>query len=659
MRIIETENFTRALSRLSLGKNPECVQIGANDGVGEGAKPSGKDYLFKFLMENKEWRALLIEPVPSAFDALRINYANRPERTAFLNCAISDQNGRQKIQLNGGNNFRTSTLVPSSRNEKKDGFGGYLDIPVLTYQLACEVAGFRDVKFVKIDAENMDRLIVGLIIKIPLFGKLPAIIQWEENTPNISDPNLIQLENLGYFVVQTGLTKSGIYVDRIAIHYSILEHFVDYFSPVQKSDDPRAQKENYLINKSEIDFIHPLGCRKEIQSRAPKIIEDSELLNTLANDTIKNNKFSINVYANLLRSCSINYNTKFFLNKQNMWVLSEALFQALKREGNLILFGEKIEDNIPFLLYVSIRSIIFNSHDDIIKNILFNPESQVLYYILSESISPYSEKELEIIRKLTLIRRSHLCVENKDPARSVGLIKIWNQTLLNFFGDDQKIDNYPFPLVIEKNLLKQAGNSNARTRKPVYFLSTPSSGTQTLLYFLSHLTGSQFHQYTRVRLQQKLENLKKDVCESVEKGLSIHSHVPLPEDCVRILTEAGYKIVVLTRDPSSIAESSTRHASRRQSFYPVFKRKREHVDRSRRTYLAVEKFCQDFKEDVNVKINYLQIQDSLLKVIQEINEKNFQHPEGLVHAIYKAYGIISSRGGLNYRKKTDLSHDSV
>ena len=82
MRIIETENFTRVLSQLPLGENPECVEIGANDGVGEGAKSSGKDYLYDFLMENREWRALLIEPVPAAFDSLRTNYANRPKWSA-------------------------------------------------------------------------------------------------------------------------------------------------------------------------------------------------------------------------------------------------------------------------------------------------------------------------------------------------------------------------------------------------------------------------------------------------------------------------------------------------------------------------------------------------------------------------------------------------
>ena len=342
-----------------------------------------------------------------------------------------------------------------------------------------------------------------------------------------------------------------------------------------------------------------------------------------------------------------------------MWTLSEAIFQVIKRNDNFIICEEKPESNIPFLLFVTIKTIIFNLTDDIIYNIILNPKSQPLYYVLSESFSPYSEEGADVIRKLSLLRRAHICVETKDPIRSNGFQKIWNRTFLNFSGDDQKIDRYPFPLVIEGKLLKQAGRGIARTRKPVYFLSTPSSGTQTLLYFLSHLTGLQFHQYSRARLLQNLDNLKRDICETVVKGLNIHSHVPLPEDCVRILTEAGYKIVVLTRDPSSIAQSSRRHASKMQSYLPILKQKREHVDRSHRTYLKIEKFIRKFEKEISFKVDYVQIQDALLDLILEMNEKNFQHSEDSVRALHKAYGIISARGGLNYRKKTDLSHDSV
>ena len=99
-----------------------------------------------------------------------------------------------------------------------------------------------------------------------------------------------------------------------------------------------------------------------------------------------------------------------------MWTLSEAIFQAIKRINNFIICEEKPESNIPFLLFVTIRTIIFNITHDVIYNIILNPKSQPLYYVLSRSFSPYSEEGADVIRKLSLLRRAHICVETKTPS---------------------------------------------------------------------------------------------------------------------------------------------------------------------------------------------------------------------------------------------------
>ncbi len=58
------------------------VQIGSNDG-------KTGDPLYKLLQKNKQWEALLVEPVPYVFERLKANY---PDQSRFIcaNTAIND-----------------------------------------------------------------------------------------------------------------------------------------------------------------------------------------------------------------------------------------------------------------------------------------------------------------------------------------------------------------------------------------------------------------------------------------------------------------------------------------------------------------------------------------------------------------------------------------
>ncbi|MGH7156587.1 MAG: FkbM family methyltransferase [Candidatus Saccharimonadales bacterium] len=61
------------------------LQIGAYDG-------RTNDRLHPLLMQNPNWRAVLVEPMPQTFERLMRNYAGRPN-TTLVNSAVSNQDG--------------------------------------------------------------------------------------------------------------------------------------------------------------------------------------------------------------------------------------------------------------------------------------------------------------------------------------------------------------------------------------------------------------------------------------------------------------------------------------------------------------------------------------------------------------------------------------
>lgn len=187
------------------------MQIGANEGRFEYAKPDGKDFLFEFLHKNPNWDALLIEPLPDIFDQLRLNYSKRSGTTFFLNCAITEVVEERKMVV-AGKEGKASRISPTSDPENAAG----VDVQCLPYNIICRLHNWDSVDFVKIDAEGYDEMIVNQILDTSPNVRVPSVLMWEQIGPEKLGTSE-RLAKHGYRVLETGLAKNGKFLDRVAL----------------------------------------------------------------------------------------------------------------------------------------------------------------------------------------------------------------------------------------------------------------------------------------------------------------------------------------------------------------------------------------------------------------------------------------------------------
>jgi FkbM family methyltransferase len=140
------------------------VEIGANDG-------EQHDHLRPMLLE-RQWRGVMVEPVPYVFERLRSNYA-AVDRVAVENAAIADQDGHQPFYH----------LAPVADYESEglpqwyDGIGSFAresvldhqrlipdiesrlvetEVPCLTFDSLCTKHGLDQVDLLLVDTEGYD-----------------------------------------------------------------------------------------------------------------------------------------------------------------------------------------------------------------------------------------------------------------------------------------------------------------------------------------------------------------------------------------------------------------------------------------------------------------------------------------------------------------------
>jgi len=192
------------LSRFE-GRSCCFVQIGSNDG-------KNGDPLYNWVLRERQWTGLLIEPIPYLFERLKANYAGR-DGLKFLNAAIAERRGRlilwsilPEAGPELGLPFWFDQLSSFDRGNLTRHFGPeiapYLievDVPCVTLEEALDGAGIGNVDIVHVDAEGYDPLILRQID----FKRIrPSFVLYEHKhmAPDAKDECRRMFTNNGYVV---------------------------------------------------------------------------------------------------------------------------------------------------------------------------------------------------------------------------------------------------------------------------------------------------------------------------------------------------------------------------------------------------------------------------------------------------------------------------
>lgn len=160
------------------------VEIGANDG-------EQHDHLRPMIVE-RDWRGVMVEPVPYVFERLRDNYAAL-ERVTVENAAVADRDGRRPFyHLAPSADYRSEGLP-----QWYDGIGSFsrdavldhrrlipdietrlvqTDVPCLTFDSLCAKHGLTHVDLLLVDTEGYDHEILR---QIDLSAHRPALVVYE------------------------------------------------------------------------------------------------------------------------------------------------------------------------------------------------------------------------------------------------------------------------------------------------------------------------------------------------------------------------------------------------------------------------------------------------------------------------------------------------
>jgi FkbM family methyltransferase len=187
------------------------IEIGANDG--EQADP-----LRPFVL-SREWRGIMIEPLPHVFERLRRNYGGL-ERIVLENAAIGDEDGTLPIYHVGPLGDERREEIP----EWYDAIGSFsretvlrhavhipdlehrlasTDVSVLTFDSLCRKHAVRDIDLILIDTEGYD---YEIIKRIDFATRHPRLLIYEHYllAPEERSECRAQIERLGYATMEEG-----------------------------------------------------------------------------------------------------------------------------------------------------------------------------------------------------------------------------------------------------------------------------------------------------------------------------------------------------------------------------------------------------------------------------------------------------------------------
>jgi FkbM family methyltransferase len=185
------------------------IEIGANDGV-------DFDPLRPYI-ERYGLRGLLVEPQPSVFERLKLNYTG-VTTVSFENCAIGSEEGTLKLyyaKVDGEKQDFATTLASSKRaaiDSYARSVGGTvveLVVPCVTPRTLLAKHGFTQIDILQIDTEGMD---FEILKAFDLKAVAPSIIHYESGQlpPVEQEKSYRYLSEQGYEVI----TQEG---DTVAI----------------------------------------------------------------------------------------------------------------------------------------------------------------------------------------------------------------------------------------------------------------------------------------------------------------------------------------------------------------------------------------------------------------------------------------------------------
>jgi FkbM family methyltransferase len=190
---------------------PEAVfvEIGSNDGRA-----------FDPLREHiraKQWRGVMVEPVPHVFERLRETYGGS-DRIELENSAIAEHNGsidfHHLVPVNGethgalpewydavGSLSREHVLAQARDLEDPEARVATVEVPCLTFESLCRRHGLERIDLLLVDVEGQDRMVID---SVDLEAHRPRLIVYEHRHLSDRDRRACRerLERSGYGVME-------------------------------------------------------------------------------------------------------------------------------------------------------------------------------------------------------------------------------------------------------------------------------------------------------------------------------------------------------------------------------------------------------------------------------------------------------------------------
>jgi FkbM family methyltransferase len=187
------------------------IEIGSNAG-------DHHDHLRPLIL-SRQWRGLMVEPVPYVFDRLRSNYGDL-DRVTLVNVAVADRDGTMPFYhlreagdsdrdalpewYDGLGSFsREAVLSHGRRIPDIERFLVTIEVPCLTFASLCETHGVEEVNLLLLDTEGYDW---ELLQTIDIAAVRPRLVIYEHYhlDPGDRAAALERLRGLGYEILEEG-----------------------------------------------------------------------------------------------------------------------------------------------------------------------------------------------------------------------------------------------------------------------------------------------------------------------------------------------------------------------------------------------------------------------------------------------------------------------